>query len=41
MQVSSITKKNIKKQSKHEMLSVDYGQYIMTYDRNPVTQRMN
>ena len=41
MQVSGITKKKIKKQSKHDMMSVDYGQYIMTYDRNPITQRMN
>ena len=23
------------------MMSVDFGQYTMTYDRNPVTQRMN
>ena len=38
---SSVLKKKIAKQSKHDMMSVDLGQYTMTYDRNPVTQRMN
>ena len=34
---SCVLKKTITKKSKHDMMSVNFGYYTMTYDKNPIT----